>query len=73
MLLTPVPGKVGPKTSSPGDRLRFQAGSVSSHVTPALPEDRALQMCLWHDPVVSAASRWYQAHRRGSSVGLEGL
>lgn len=73
MLLTPVPGKVGPKASSPGDGLRFQAGSMSSHITPALPEDRALQMCLRHDPVVSAASTWYQAHRHGSSVGPEGL
>ena len=51
MLLSPVPGKAGPEASSPGEGLHFYAGSVSSHVAPALPEDGALQMCLQHDPV----------------------
>lgn len=42
MLLSPVPGKAGPKAPSPGEGLRFYAGSMSSHVALALPEDGAL-------------------------------
>ena len=51
MLLSPVPGKAGPEASSPSEGLHFHAGSVSSHIVLALTEDRALQMCLQHDPV----------------------